>query len=270
MGRRVPQPSLSPARRLARLKTVVKQLSDLWPDVLHRQLCLQALGRSTELHEALRQTYAAHVTNMLQNVLVVDLIREVGALICDPNKGAASVTGALKALQDTALLSELQAEYRIVAPFSEVNDPQLSPEDRAAINEAWRAQELEVNLERFDALRGEIDGVRAELAASETAPLLWDARSKSAAHYEVVDDRGEWKMWDIEQTRLTWAQVNDFVELCTKAIDTLSLFVRHTSFSYEDSREISGKNVDDFIAALAVGLQSQKRDRAQRGAEPPA
>jgi hypothetical protein len=264
MGRRARQPSLSPARRLARLKTVVKQLNDLWPDVLQRQLCLQALGGSAELHEALRQTYAAHVTNMLQNVLVIDLIRELGALVCDPNKGAASVTGALKALQDTAVLTELQAEYRVVPPLPRVDDAGLSSEDSAAINEAWRAQELEINLERFAALRGEIDEIRTALAESKAGPLLWDARSKSAAHYEVVDDRGEWKMWNIEETGLTWGQINEFVELCTKAIDTLSLFVLHTSFSYQDSKEISGKNVDEFITALAAGLQSQKRDRERR------
>jgi hypothetical protein len=64
--------SPTPAQRLERLKVIVKHLSNTWPHVLQRQSCMQSLGRREDVHSALRETYAAHITNMLQDVLVLE------------------------------------------------------------------------------------------------------------------------------------------------------------------------------------------------------
>lgn len=139
----------TPAQRLERLKTVVKHLSDTWPHVLQRQLCMQALGRREDLHEALTSTYVAHVTNMLQDVLVMDLLREIGALVLDPDSGSASVKRALSALRDPGVIAELRAEYEIVRPFTH-RDPTMSPAVRAEFDAQWQERERRVQLERFE------------------------------------------------------------------------------------------------------------------------
>ena len=93
----------APPKGLAHLKVVVRHLLDVWPGVLQRQTYMQAMGRRDELSKALNQTYAAHVHNTLQGVLVIDLIREVGALILDDDKRSASVRRAVAALRDDSV-----------------------------------------------------------------------------------------------------------------------------------------------------------------------
>ena len=74
----------------------------------------------------------------------------------------------------------------------------------------------------------------------------------------------DWKLWSVEGTGLTWGQINTYVDMCTKAIDALSLLVLQTSFDFEESQRISQQYVDDFIEALAIGLLSQKQAKAEK------
>ena len=259
-----PPPTPSPAQRLKRLKVIVKQLSDLWPDVLQRQALLQALGRRPDLHEALRHTYAAHISNMVQNVLVLDLMRELGALVLDPNSKSASVHRALRALRDKKVIAEIEKSYRIVRPLAHIGQKKLSPEDRKAIEEHWNRVELEQQLRRFEKLRAELVTVDAELTGSVTGTLLWTARSKSIAHYDVVSVGDDWKLWRVEGTSLTWGQINEYIDFCTRAIHALSCFVREASFDFEDWTRMAREHVDEYVTALALGAQAQKRAQAEQ------
>jgi hypothetical protein len=252
----------TPTQRLERLKLVVKHLSNTWPHVLQRQSCLQSLGRREDMHSALRDTYAAHVTNMLQDVLVLDLLREIGALVLDPNSNSASVVRALSALRDAGVIAELRAEYEVVRPLGHIGGDQLTPEMRAGIDAHWQETERRDQLAKFENWLEQIATIDAELTGSELRNLLWLARKKGVAHYDIVRAGNDWKLWSVEGTGLTWGQINTYVDMCTKAIDALSLLVLQTSFDFEESQRISQQYVDEFIEALAIGLRSQKQTKA--------
>jgi len=216
----------TPAQRLERLKLIVKHLGDTWPHVLRRQLCLQALGRRDDLNAALSQTYAAHVTNMLQDVLVIDLLREIGALVLDADSRAASVARALSALRDPEAIAELRREYEIVRPLGHIGGDPM-------IDRQWEATERRDQLATFERLLNTELAVDAELIGSEVGRKLWQARSKGVAHYDVVREGNDWKLWQVEGTGLTWGQINDYVYTCTKAIDTLLLLVSQTGVDFD-------------------------------------
>jgi hypothetical protein len=80
--------------KLARLKTIVKHIGDKWPTVLRRRTHMDEMGKSEGLRAGLEHTHSAHVHNELHVVLIVDLIREVGALVLDKNPRSAK-NGAL-------------------------------------------------------------------------------------------------------------------------------------------------------------------------------
>jgi len=225
---------------------------------------LQALGRRVDLHAALSQTYAAHVTNMLQDVLVIDLLREVGALVLDSDSRAASVSRALSALRDPEVIAELRREFEVVRPLGNIGGDRITPEMRAEIDRQWEVSERRKQVATFDRLLNLELATSAELIGSEVGKRLWQARSKGVAHYDVVREGNDWKLWQVEGTGLTWGQVNDYVDTCTKIIDTLSLIVRQAAFDYEASKRISQKDVDEFVGALVVGLQEQKRQRDEK------
>jgi hypothetical protein len=256
--------SPTPAQRLERLKVVVKHLSDTWPHVLQRQSCMQSLGRREDVHSALRETYAAHITNMLQDVLVLDLLREIGALVLDPNSNSASFARAMSALRDPGVIAELRAEYEIVRPLGYIDGDKLTPEMRARIDADWQETERRDQLAKFEKWRADLATIDAELTGSEVGNLLWQARKKGVAHYDVVRAGNDWKLWSVKGTGLTWGQINTYVDMCTKAIDALSLLVLQTSFDFEESQRISQQYVDEFIEALAIGLRSQKQAKAEK------
>jgi hypothetical protein len=201
---------------------------------------------------------------MLQEVLTIDLMREIGAMVLDKHPDSASVANALLALRDKELLAELEAEYRVVRPLAKM-DEDLTPELRAAIDEDWKASELQEQLSRFKRLRTELKQMGAELANSDVGKLLWKARSKSVAHYDVARVGNDFKMWRVEG--LTWGQVNAFVDMSTRAIDLLSQFVRQTGFDFEGFRPIAQKCVDEYVSALTAGMQLQKQAQAERRAK---
>jgi AbiU2 len=251
------------AERLARLKTIVRHLSDTWPSVLQRQLCMQTLGRHEDLHAALAQTCAAHITNTLQNVLLLDLLREIGALVLDTDSSSASVGRALSALRDQEAMAVLRAEYEIVRPLTHLGGD-ITPEVQAEIDARWQETERGDQLAKFEQWRLELAAIGSQLFGTEVHTRLELARNKSVAHYDVVRQGSDWKLWRVDGTGLTWGQVNDYVDVCTKAIDTLSLLVLQTSFDFEESQQIAQKYVDEFVGALLIGLQEQRRLRDEK------
>jgi hypothetical protein len=229
---------------------------------LQRQLYVQAMGRSEELRKALEQTYAAHVHNTLQGVLVVDLIREVGALILDDNPRSASVRRAVAALRADETLRELEAEYRMIPPIDGADA------DATAAVHAMILQEKLQQLASIPALLAKID---AGILTGEPAATIATVRNKGIAHYDVTHDGKDWRMWRVEGAGLTYGQLDSYIDLCTHAVDKLSHVVLSTGFHFADLPRISQQQVDDYIGALALGLTKQREAHeaklAQRRAE---
>jgi AbiU2 len=248
----------SPAERLERLKVIVKHLADIWPHLQRRQLCMQSLGRRDDLRDALAQTYASHITDALQDVLVMDLMREIGALVLDPDSGSASVARAMSALRDPGVIAELRAEYEIVTPLGRIGGDPISPEMRAAIQEQWAESERRDQLVRFEKFRGELAGLENGLKDSQVGQRLWTVRNRGIGHYDLVREGSDWKLWSVAGTGLRWGEVNTYVDTCSKAIGLLYALVCQTSFDFDESKRIAQEYVDDFIEALVLGLRAQK------------
>jgi AbiU2 len=261
--RLAPMP-LAPAQRLERLKLIVKHLSDTWPHVLQRQLCMQSLGRREDLHAGLSQTCTAHITNMLQDVLVIDLLRELGALVLDSGSRSASVARAVSALRDPDVVAELRAEYEIVRPLGHIGGDELTPQMRAEIDAQWEQSERREQLAKFEQWQTELARIESDLIGSDVGKRLWQARSKGIAHYDVVRDGDDWQLWTVKGTGLTWGEINAYVDNCTKAIEALSLLVRQTSFSFEESKRVSQEYADEFVDAIVIGLRVQKQKQEEK------
>jgi hypothetical protein len=259
----VPAPP-TPAQRLERLKLIAQHLYDTWPHLLRRQLTMQSLGRSEALHRALEQTYTAHITNTLQDMLVIDLLRELGALVLDDHRGSASVARAMSALRDPDVVAELRREYEVTHPLGDVGGDKLTPDQRAQLDAQWEQSERREQLQRFERFRRRLTDLAKELTQSEVGEKLWQARSKGVAHYDVVRSGGDWQLWRVGGTGLTWGEINAYVDKCSEAIEVLLALVLQTSFDFDGAKEVAQGYVDEFIDALVRGLQSQKQEQAEK------
>jgi hypothetical protein len=158
----------------------------------------------------------------------------------------------------------LRAEYEVVRPLGHIGGDQLTPEMRAQIDAQWEETEREDQLAKFEIWLKEIATIDADLTRSELRNLLWLARKKGVAHYDIVRAGDDWKLWSVEGTGLTWGQINTYVDMCTEAIDALSVLVLQTSFDFEESQRISQQYVDDSSRRSRSDCDRRSRRRRRR------
>jgi len=216
---------------------------------------MQALNESEALRSALEKTYAAHVHNAIQGVLVFDLIREVGTLILDDNRRSASVARAVSSLRNPSVVEELRADY---AAFTGI----LGASDEVA--RQVHKMVLQQNLAQLDSLPDFLKKVEERLISGTVAELIRLLRNKAVAHHDVAHDGTDWRMWRIEGTGLTYGQLDEYINAGTHAVDRLVHLVLRTAYAFDDLPAMSQRYVDEYIEALVLGLTLQRERRQQK------
>jgi hypothetical protein len=226
------------------------------------------MGEDENLRRAIDLTYTANVQNTVRDVLIIDLIRSIGALVLDEDvRRAASVSTAVWYLRNKKLLAELEAEYRVVPPLPpDAIDEGTPPEVREAIKEQHYASELDRNMEQFATLLPALDEIEQTLLKTDVALAIKQARDKAVAHYDVLPAGDAFKVYRLDDSGLTFALLDEYVDKCTIAIDRLSMLARHASFDFGRARELAEKDVGLYISALVTGLDAQRKEERERKA----
>jgi hypothetical protein len=254
----------SSAGKLRRLKTIVEHIGDQWVAVLHRQAYFHAMTRNPALAEALSGTYAAHVHNTITDIFVIDLIREIGALVLDRDSTSASVTVAVKLLRDPLVLDELRKEYHVVLPSQWLSGRDVPDEVRRGVDQQVQEKQVVENLQAFNQQVAQLAEVES-LLTTKTSELLRTARNKSVAHYDVVRSGGDRKLWRIDEAgELTYGQLDEYVDACTSAVDGLLHLVKRVAHDFDGTRHVAQDYAADYIAALVIGLKRKKEHRDAR------
>lgn len=69
---------------------------------------------------------------------------------------------------------------------------------RAEIDAHWHETERRDQLAKFEQWRAELTAIDAEVTGSDVGKLLWQARNKGVAHYDVVRVGDDWKLWRVD------------------------------------------------------------------------
>jgi hypothetical protein len=109
-----------------------------------------------------------------------------------------------------------------------------------------------------------IKEIRLTVLKTETAAAIRTARNKGIAHYEVIRDGEDWRMWRISDVQLTYSQLAAYVELCTQAIHMLSALVCQSSHNFDRTRHDAESDVGLYVDALVAGLDAQRRAKDER------
>lgn len=256
---------LTPGEKLARLKVVVEHIGQRWPVALGRHVCLKEFGTNAELHKLLSPSYAAHVHNMMQDVLMTDLIREIGAAVLDDDDRSASVAVALGLLGDSDVCTLLEKDYHVGIPTAIYGIEEYDEALQKELADAFAARELDRNLQEYRDLEAKVRQIPGKVLNTEGARRVSLARNKAVAHYDIVQDGQDCRIWTLGDAKLTYGQIDAFVNACTECIDTLSLFVRRAAFDFEGSLTIDKKQVAEYVDALCAGLRGHRiRERIRR------
>jgi hypothetical protein len=262
-------PSLGEKRRrpeqhgeFSRLRVTVGHLLDAWPAILQRRHFLRAMARSEALRAALKMTYAAHVFNSMHAAFSFDLVRGVGSLILDRDQNTASLWRAVHSLRKPTVVGQLRSQvYGTVPP---IVGP-ASEEVRSALEEIQRHEYDSV----FDSLPAQLDEIDATVFNVPTAGLIRSIRNKTVAHSALALDGTEWKIWAVSSsdTQLTYAELDEYIDACTKAVDGLAHAVLRKAFVFDDWAGINQRYADEYIDALVLGLSAQKEAKERQREE---
>jgi AbiU2 len=246
-----------PASMAERVKGIVRHLVDNWAALLRQRQFIQTLSSSEALIAALKDTYAAHVHNAIGVVMVTDLFRVVGALILDNDTRPASVVNAVSLLREEPTLRALCAQM--------VENVKAGPyADEAAAESVRRHLMADHAAGYYRDAQTALQWIESNVLKSPFAFTLRTIRNKAVAHNELVRDGDDWKAWRIESTGLTYGELDAFIDTCTQAVDRLAHLALRQSHAFELEPEHAKRWAQEYADALAVGLNEEKRRRAEQ------
>lgn len=246
-------------RELPRLQVLVRHLLDVWPGVLQRREFLRRMAQNGALREALADTYAGHVFNAMHGALSADLVRCIGAYILDRDSRSVSVARAVAALRKPPIVAQLQADvYGVIPPTQNAN-----PAAVAAIEHLQRTEFKAI----LAGLPDELTAIERTVLTAPMAEIIGQVRNKLIAHAAIEHDGKNWKVWTIAGIQLTYTQLDNYIDECTKAIDKLSHRVLRHAYSFGDQPQRDQRYADEYIEALVTGLMQQKEKRERKRKE---
>jgi hypothetical protein len=239
-----------------KLHHIVDHVFDTWDQALGRWTYFRVLGKSAELAQALTHSYAAHVHNAFQDALLMDSLREIGAVILDKDPRSASLYRSLCLTKSIGVLDAIRKDYEVVPPVRH-QDEGMSPELRAEVDAHMHQEGLERNRREFAALHANVIRIEDELFNTPVAKKVRNARNQAVAHYDVQLAGCNWKTMKVGDAGLTYGDMDAYIERCTAAVKTVTLFVQRRAMDFHASRTIYEKRAAEYIDALVHGRRSQ-------------
>ena len=219
------------------------------------------MAQSDALRGAFEKTYAAHVFNSMHAAMSFDLVRAVGALILDRRKNTASLYRAVGWLRKPIVIEQLRSNvYGRTAHVKRID-----ADDINAVLERIHRTEFDAT---FDRVPAQLDEIKTKILVAPVANIIEDIRNKTVAHSAVEHDGSDWKLWAVMTgAKLTYGQLDAYIDVCTPAVEALCHLVLRTSFPFDDLPGIHQRYVEEFIGALVIGLNEQKQTKERKREE---
>jgi hypothetical protein len=246
-----------------KLRHIVDHVFDIWDNALGRWSYFRSLGQHSELAMALTPSYAAHVHNALQDALLIDSLRELGAVILDRDERSASLQQAMRLIKSKEVLDAIRKEYEVVPPVRHMNED-LPPALLAEIDAQIHQDGLERNRREFEELYAKVMKIDVDLLEAPITSKIREARNTSVAHYDVRKAGPDWKTLTVGDAGLTFGDMDAYFENCTEAVKVITLFVHRRSMDFAASHEIFKKRVNEYIDAMIRGRGAQKAEIEER------
>jgi len=195
----------------------------------------------------------------MHSALSGDLVRSIGAYILDRNSRSASVARAITALRKPSIITQLKTHVYGMVPSAQNETPAI-----AAANEHLQHGEY---ASIFVGLPAELREIQRTVIDAPMAKVVEEVRNKLIAHAAIEHDGKTWKVWTVGGTKLTYPQLDNYIDECTKAVDKLSHRVLRAAYSFDHQPGVDQRYADEYIEALLKGLTQQKQERERRRQE---
>lgn len=240
---------------VGRVRTIVSHLVGSWCAVLRQLQYIETIGDTQPLVAALENTWAAHVHNALGAVLIMDLIRAAGAVILDRRSDVASLARAVALLERDITLRALVKEQTEVKPGRYMDEATAESLSKGLMKHHAQGY--------YKDARADLAWIKDHVLNTDIAVTVEMVRHMAVAHNAIVFDGARWQLWRVEQSGLTYGQLDIFIGASTEAIVRLGHLVLHQAHAFDVEREHAQRWATEYAEALTLGLQ-QRPERMKR------
>jgi hypothetical protein len=167
---------------------------------------------------------------ILRNSLFLSCAQDIAKLTLDADRRTPSIRNLVAALDDAALLTELEDRYAIwVLPsVEEETDP-----DIAVALSRMEEQERAERRERFREHVVELREVWAELSTAPSMTGFLTVRDKVSAHTELRFTADKYQLVDIGALGIKWRDLRTSIGLMQRLVELIGLIVRNAGFAWD-------------------------------------
>jgi hypothetical protein len=167
---------------------------------------------------------------ILRNSLFLSCAQDIAKLTLDADKRTPSIRNLLCALDEAALVSELEDRYAIwvIPSVDEETDPVIAT--------ALKRIEERERAERREQFREHLAELRELWAKISTAPAMMgflSVRDKVSAHTEVRFVADKYQLIDIGTLGIKWRDLRLSIESMQRLVELIGLIVRNAGFAWD-------------------------------------
>lgn len=167
---------------------------------------------------------------ILRSSLFLSCAQDIAKLTLDTDKRTPSISNLLGALDETALVSELEDRYAIWVI------PSVDEETDTEIATALKRMEERERAERRKRFREHLAELLELWAKLSTAPAMTGfltVRDKVSAHTEVRFVADKYQLIDIGTLGIKWRDLRASIESMHRIVELIGLIVRNAGFAWD-------------------------------------
>lgn len=167
---------------------------------------------------------------ILRSSLFLSCVQDIAKLTLDADKRTPSIRNLVGALDESAVVAELEDRYAIwvIPSVEEESDPEIA----AALK---RMDERE-RVERREQFREHLAELRDLWTKLSTAPAMTGfltVRDKVSAHTEVRFVADKYQLVDIGTLGIKWRDLRESIESMQRLVELIGLTVRNAGFAWD-------------------------------------
>ncbi|TAM48034.1 MAG: hypothetical protein EPN61_03990 [Burkholderiaceae bacterium] len=167
---------------------------------------------------------------ILRNSLFLSCAQDIAKLTLDADKRTPSIRNLVGALDEVALVAELEERYAIwvIPSVEEETDPEIAA--------ALKRMEERERLERREQFREHLVNLRDLLVKLSSAPAMTGfltVRDKVSAHTEVRFVADKYQLVDIGTLGIKWRDLRASIESMQQLVELIGFIVRNAGFAWE-------------------------------------
>lgn len=167
---------------------------------------------------------------ILRNSLFLSCAQDIAKLTLDGDKRTPSIRNLVSALDDSAVVAELEDRYAVwvIPSVEEETDPDIAA--------ALRRMEERERVERRGQFRehmAELRALWAELSATAAITGFLTVRDKVSAHTEVRYVADKYQLVDIGTLGIKWGDLRLSIESMQRLVELIGLIVRNAGFAWD-------------------------------------